>query len=185
MTARDRPISADPPARERVTTARLVCERIRPDHATELERLMCDPLVARTIFVDGLPPDQRTLAAMLARNIGHWEEHGFGIWMLRDREDGQMVGRGGLQHTIVNSRDEVEVGWAIVPERWGQGLATELAEASVAIAFDDLAQPEIVAFTLPHNLASRRVMDKSGFTFEAEIVHNGLDHVLYRRRRPG
>lgn len=177
---------ATPPEdRERVSTARLVCERIRPEHATELERLMCDPLVARTIFVDGLPPDQRTLAAMLARNIGHWDEHGFGIWMLRDREDGQMVGRGGLQHTIVNGRDEVEVGWAIVPGRWGQGLATELATASVTVAFEDLGLTEIVAFTLPHNIASRRVMEKSGFTFDAEIVHNGLHHVLYRQGHPG
>ena len=51
------------------------------------------------------------------------------------------------------------------------------------VAFDDLGLGEIVAFTLPTNVASRRVMDKSGFTFERKIEHAGLPHVLYRRAR--
>ncbi len=113
--------------------------------------------------------------------LEHWEHYGFGPWLLRDRASGVMVGRGGLQHTFVNDRHEIEVGWAIVPERWGQGLATELAQASVALAFDDLGLDRIVAFTLPYNVASRRVMEKAGFVFERGIVHKGLDHVLYRR----
>ena len=53
------------------------------------------------------------------------------MWLLRDRSTGEMVGRGGLQHTFVAGLDEVEAGWAIVPERWGEGLATELAHACV------------------------------------------------------
>ena len=93
-------------------------------------------------------------------------------------------GRGGLQYTFVAGTNEVEVAWAIVPDRWGQGLATELARASVALAFDDLRLREIVAFTLPHNVASRRVMEKSGFEYEGPIVHAGLPHVLYRRFPP-
>ena len=43
---------------------------------------------------------------------------------------------------------------------------------------------ELVAFTLPDNLGSRRVMEKSGFVYERDIVHVGLAHVLYRHRRP-
>jgi RimJ/RimL family protein N-acetyltransferase len=94
-----------------------------------------------------------------------------------------MVGRGGLQWTYVGGHDEVEVAWAVVPERWGEGLATELAEASIATAFGPLHLEQIVAFTLPHNITSRRVMEKTGFQFERDIVHAGLPHVLYRRRR--
>jgi ribosomal-protein-alanine N-acetyltransferase len=94
-----------------------------------------------------------------------------------------MVGRGGLQHTFVAGVNEIEVAWAIVPQRWGEGLATELARAAVDVAFDDLGLNQLVAFTLPSNVASRRVMEKAGFIFEREIVHVGLPHVLYRRRR--
>lgn len=93
-----------------------------------------------------------------------------------------MVGRGGLQCTYVATLNEVEAGCAIAPERWGQGLATELAEASIEAAFGPLGLGEIIAFSLPDNLASRRVMEKTGFVFERDIIHGGLPHVLYRRR---
>jgi len=40
---------------------------------------------------------------------------------------------------------------------------------------------DVVSFTLPDNLTSRRVMEKLGFTFERDTRHAGLPHVLYRR----
>ena len=93
-----------------------------------------------------------------------------------------MVGRGGLQYTYAPGLNEVEAAWAIVPERWGQGLATELAGAAVAAAFEELELPWIIALALPHNFASRRVMEKTGFTYERDIEYAGLPHVLYERR---
>jgi RimJ/RimL family protein N-acetyltransferase len=121
------------------------------------------------------------MARSTEAKVEHWNSHGFGLWMARDRVTRAMVGRGGLQHTFVGGCNEIETGWAIVPERWGEGLATELALASARVAFDDLRLREIVAFTLPHNHASRRVMEKAEFEYERQIVHVGLPHVLYRR----
>jgi [ribosomal protein S5]-alanine N-acetyltransferase len=168
--------------RDCLQTARLVCERLRLDHGPELSILLGDPRIARTLFPSGEPPTGAEVIQGLRSKLDHWERHGFGQWFLRDRESGAMVGRGGLQHTFVAGWHEIEVGWAIVPERWGQGLATELALASVEVAFQELGLSEIVAFTLPDNVASRRVMEKAGFTYEREIVHERLEHVLYRRR---
>ena len=103
------------------------------------------------------------------------------MWLLRDRETGEMVGRGGLQYTYIADLQEVEAGWAIVPERWGEGLATELAKRASRSGSGRSGCSEIVAFTLPDNVASRRVMEKAGFDYERDIVHVGLPHVLYRR----
>jgi RimJ/RimL family protein N-acetyltransferase len=64
---------------------------------------------------------------------------------------------------------------------WGQGLATELGAASIEIAFGPLGLVDVVSFTLPGNVASRRVMEKLGFAFERETIYAGLPHVLYRR----
>ena len=69
-----------------------------------------------------------------------------------------------------------------MPERWSQGIATELGAASLEVAFGPLALPDVVSFTLPDNLASRRVMEKLGFRFERDTVYAGLPHVLYRLR---
>jgi [ribosomal protein S5]-alanine N-acetyltransferase len=167
---------------DRIETPRLIGERLRPDHLADLLILLRDPRVARTLFPTGQPPTEAEVIVNLGDKVAHWDRHDFGIWMLWDRASGAMVGRGGLQHTFVAGCNEIEVGWAIVPERWGEGLATELALAAVDVAFRDLRLREVVAYTLPYNFASRRVMEKAGFSFACEIVHAELPHVLYRRQ---
>jgi ribosomal-protein-alanine N-acetyltransferase len=167
---------------ERVETERMVLERLRPEHAAGLSRLLRDPRVAATLSPTGEPPSEAELIGRLAAKIEHWDRHGFGMWAALDGTTGEMVGRGGLQHTFTAAMNDVEAGWAVVPERWGQGLATELAHACVEVAFEHLGLLELVAFTLPDNVASRRVMEKAGFTYDRDIVHAGLPHVLYRRR---
>jgi len=166
---------------DQIQTARMICERLAPEHTHELVGLLCDPRVGRWLSANAQPPTEVEVVAGLASKLEHWTRYGFGLWLLRDRETGDVVGRGGLQHTFVAGMHEIEVAWAIVPERWGQGLATELAETSLQAAFGPLALPRVVAFTLPDNVASRRVMEKTGFTFQTEIEHVGLPHVLYAR----
>lgn len=58
-----------------------------------------------------------------------------------------------------------------------------LATAFLDVAFPRLALSDVVAFTLPTNHGSRRVMEKLGFSYEREIIYTGLPHVLYRRHR--
>jgi ribosomal-protein-alanine N-acetyltransferase len=167
---------------ERVETPRLVCERLRMEHVPEVARLLRDPRVAQTLWPSAEVPTEQLVIDSTADKERHWSRYGFGLWLVRDRATGEMVGRGGLQWTYVASLNRVEAGWAIVPERWGQGLATEMALAAIDVAFGPLELDEIVAFALPENVASRRVMDKTGFAFDREIVHGGLVHVLYRRQ---
>jgi ribosomal-protein-alanine N-acetyltransferase len=123
------------------------------------------------------------VVANLLGKQAHWDRYGFGLWAVFDRASGAFLGRGGLQHTAVTGSDEVEVGWVIVPERWGEGLATELALASVDAGFETLAVGDLIAYTRPDNVASRRVMEKAGFSYERELEHAVCPHVLYRRRR--
>jgi RimJ/RimL family protein N-acetyltransferase len=68
---------------------------------------------------------------------------------------------------------------ALVSERWAQGLATEAARAAVSWA-RRLDLIELVALTLPANLASRRVIESVGLGFSGEVEHAGMTHLLYR-----
>ena len=173
-----------PDSLERVETLNLVLERLRMEHLPEVSRLLRDPRVAATGWPGGRPPSERDVVISLEDKERHWARYGFGMWLMRDRATGEMVGRGGLQWTAyVRELDEVEVGWSVMPERWGEGLATELARASVDVAFGPLGLDQIVAFTLPDNVASRRVMEKAEFEYDRDILHVGVPHVLYVRRR--
>ena len=174
--------SACPAAPYRIETARMVGERLTLAHGEELTRLLLDPRVAKTMWSAHEMQTPEQVGAGLVRKLEHWDRHGFGQWLFRDRATGSMIGRGGPQHTVASGRDEVEIGWVIVPERWGEGLATELARASLEVAFGPLALREVIAYTQPDNVASRRVMEKTGFLHERLIVYEGEQFVLYRAR---
>jgi [ribosomal protein S5]-alanine N-acetyltransferase len=163
-----------------VETARLVASRLTEADLSELLELLRDPRVAATLSLTGQPPAEDEVRAGLIEAIGHWELHGFGLWLLHERSSGRLVGRGGLQHTFVTGHDEVEVAWAVVPELWGRGLGTELAHAAIDAAFGPLALQEVIAYTLPGNQASRRVMEKCGFGYDRPIDVQGVHQVLYR-----
>jgi [ribosomal protein S5]-alanine N-acetyltransferase len=162
---------------------RLRYEPVASEHRDELSAMMRDPRVMRTLWPSAALPSEDQIRASLQAKIVHWERHGFGLWVLRERVSGDFVGRGGLQYTDTLGRRAVEAAWAVVPDRWNRGFATELARTSLEVGFNDLGLSEVIAFTLPDNLASRRVMEKTGFVYDGEISHAGLPHVLYRRRR--
>ena len=162
---------------ETFSTERLIAERLCARHLEELCRLHQDPRVMATL--GGLRSAEET-KAHLEKSLTHWARHGFGLWALRDKAEGRFVGRAGLRHVFVGGGEEVELAYALAAEAWGRGLATEIARALLRLAFERLDLTEVVAFTLPTNLASRRVMEKVGFTFERDIVHAGLPHGLYR-----
>jgi ribosomal-protein-alanine N-acetyltransferase len=161
-------------------TDRLIAERLRLEDLDELRRMHHDPRVMATL--GGLRSDAQT-QQFLRENLRHWDRHGYGLWMFRANADGRFVGRGGLRHAHVGGNDEVELAYALMAAFWGIGLATEMAEAIVTVAFEPLGVENIVAFTLTTNQASRRVMEKVGCKFERHIVHAGLPHVLYRITR--
>lgn len=165
---------------ETITTPRLTGERFRPDHFDLLCRLHQDPVVMATL--GGVRPDEKT-QEFLDENVAHWDTHGFGLWILRDRASGAFAGRAGLKWIHVGGAMEIELGYTFLQEYWGRGLATEIAQASIDVAFGPLDLDNIVCFTLPTNFASQRVMAKVGFIFEREIVHLGDATLLSRMTR--
>ena len=94
------------------------------------------------------------------------------------------MGRGGIRKVTVNDKEEVELGYALMPEFWGQELAVEIGRKALAIAFNQFNYPRIVCYTLVTNRKSQRVMQKIGFTFEENIIHANQPHVLYRYQNP-
>ena len=116
---------------------------------------------------------------MLHADIGHWRQLDYGPWAVREREGERFVGRVGLHRTTVEEVPETELAWTTDPGFQGRGYATEAARAAIDLARAAGLQ-ELVAMTLPTNVASRRVAEKLGMEVEREISHVGMPHLLYR-----
>lgn len=151
-----------------------------PGDEADFLRLRRDPRVALTLSVDGLPPGEAEVRANFAAKLARWETSGYGIWIFREAASGAFVGYCGLAPDMIDGREEVELLYAIMPEYWGRGVTTALAAAVLRVAFGELGLAEVIAYTLPTNRASQRVMEKNGLRYERDIVHAGLPHVLYR-----
>jgi ribosomal-protein-alanine N-acetyltransferase len=164
-------------APEHLTTARMRGESVREAHLDGLARIMGEPAFGRTM--GGIKSRER-VAEDIARFREHWEIHGFGLWSFFMGDE--LVARGGLMPADVDGEPAVEVAWGVHPDHWGQGLATEIGAASLEVAWRDLRLSEVVAFTLPHNAPSRRVMEKLGMTHTGDTIHAGMPHVVYRLR---
>jgi RimJ/RimL family protein N-acetyltransferase len=161
-------------------TPRLRAERLRLGHLEELRRMHGEPRVMATL--GGVRSEDET-RQFLAANLAHWDRWSYGLWMFRDTA-GFFVGRGGLRHVTLDGVDEVELAYALMPDFWGKGLATEMAQALLSLALSRFGLTGVVSFTLVTNRASGRVMKKLGLKFERQIDHAGQPHVLYRAAPP-
>jgi RimJ/RimL family protein N-acetyltransferase len=132
--------------------------------------------------------------AFAARIEAHFQAKGFGLWAVEVPGEASFIGFVGLAVPRFEAHfmPAVEVGWRLDRPYWGRGFATEAARASVADGFERIGLEEIVSFTTPTNLPSRRVMERLGMTrdeaddFEhpaLPIGHPMRRHVLYRLRR--
>jgi RimJ/RimL family protein N-acetyltransferase len=127
--------------------------------------------------------------ALIDRIEAHFDRHGFGFWAAEHH--GTFIGFIGLAVPRFQAAFTpcVEIGWRLARPWWGQGLATEGARAALQYGFGSLGLSEIVSFTVPANLRSRRVIEKLGMFYAQEFAHPGMPdghllqrHVLYRLR---
>jgi len=158
-----------------------------------------DPLFA----INGDPESMRYFAATLnraesdawaARMRAHFAEHGWGLWVVEEAATGDFVGVVGLM-TIpwqASFTPAVEIGWRIAPGLRRLGYAEEAARAALAYGFGTLGLASIVAFTVPGNTASWKLMEKLGMTAAGEFEHPRLPeghhyrrHLLYRLDQAG
>jgi len=160
------------------TTERLRAERLTAAHLPEIRRMHRDPAVMAQL---GGVRDEEQTAAYLQRNLRHWAMHGFGLWILRERDGGDPVGRAVLRHLTIDDVDDVEVGYAFYQAYWGHGLATEVATRCVGIAARALNLTSVVGLTDPANRASRHVLEKAGLTYERDCLHEGHPSALFRK----
>ncbi len=165
---------------EHFTTRRMVAERLTAVNFDDVRRLHLQPEVMKTLTVDGQTLTDKATHEELEHDVAHWEQHGFGPWVFRDREDGQFLGRAGLKLYRINDKDVVGLAYAVMDDHWNRGLATEMAQASLLVGFERLCFPEVSCWALPINYASLRVMEKLGFRYQEDLAFAGLPYRFYR-----
>jgi ribosomal-protein-alanine N-acetyltransferase len=173
-----------------LTTERLL---LRPPSAADGAELAAMNAGAGVMRHFPKPLDFAGSEAFRERIARHFEEHGHGFWAVLRRDAPGLVGLVGLLNIPWSARftPAVEIGWRIAPGHQRRGYAEEAARAALADGFGRLGLAEIVAFTIPANEPSWRLMEKLGMARDGAFDHPNLPeghamrrHLLYRLRRP-
>ena len=167
----------------KLETPRLQLRRWELDDLPRFAALNADPDVMAHF---ASPLSKEETADLIARFESSFEEHRFGVWAVEVKWARAFIGMCGLSVPGFEApfMPAVEVGWRFAKETWGNGYATEAAEAAISYGFAEVGLEEIVSFTAVGNQQSRRVMERLGMTHrpEDDFDHPNLpeDHHLRR-----
>ena len=158
-----------------IETKRLLLRDWRDGDEHLLDRHCNTEAVMR--WLGGVQPFQKQADAVerlktYARNWGHT------FWAVERKSDGEFLGFCGLKRANGAGSSvlgEVEIGWRLREDAWGQGYAKEAALASLRHAFARVGAQRVVALTVDGNMASRGLMARLGMRRREDLDYVDAD----------
>jgi RimJ/RimL family protein N-acetyltransferase len=157
-------------------TERLTLRKITVDDAAFMLDLLNQPSFIQFIGDRGIRTLDDARDIILKRYIDAYERLGFGIYLTLLREDQTPIGICGLVKR--DGLDDVDVGYAFLPQFWSKGYASESVSAVLAYARNTLGIRRILGITTPDNAGSIRVLEKAGLKFEGIVKLPGEEAEL-------
>lgn len=165
-----------------IETERLFLREWLREDFHHFKPIATNPQVMKYIGTGEIWSDER-IERFIDNNIDLYKKYGFCLWALIHKQTQNLIGFCGLSPL---SQSEIEIGWWLAPEYWGNGLATEAALAVMLFGFERLNLPRIVSIAQPPNQRSIRVMEKLGMHFEKMSTdHRGIEVVYYAKDKLG
>jgi RimJ/RimL family protein N-acetyltransferase len=150
-------------------TQRLWLREYVPEDAQATFELGSDPLVQQYTDDPRFASVEEARTALIEHPIADYRKFGFGRWAVVFKPNGKLIGMAGLKY-LADCR-EVDLGYRLLPEYWGLGLATEASLASVRYGFQALQLSRIIGLVDPVNVQSVRVLEKCGLAFEKMVEY--------------
>jgi len=170
-----------------IETARLRLRKFIPGDVPALHAVLGDP-----IAMQWYPAafDREGVEGWIRRNMDRYRRDGHGLWAMVLKSSDEVIGDCGCVIQEVEDKPEVEIGYHVRRDLWGNGYATEAARSCMNYAFDTLGASRVISMIRPENLNSRRVAEKNGLTCEKIIFWlpkgaqgSGYEHCIYARAR--
>lgn len=145
-----------------IETPRLLLRNWQETDRAFFHEINSDPVVME--FFPALRSREES-DALMDRVVAMINDDSFGFYALQDKDTGDTVGFTGLMRTDLEPfmpKGVLEIGWRLAQRYWGKGYVTEAALASLAYAFDERAEDEVVSFAVHNNHRSISVMQRIG-----------------------
>ena len=165
------------------TSERLLFRLYTQEDFDFLYGMLSDPEMVRYIG-NGDTRDPKGTQAFLEWIYSHYEMNKeYGLKVIVRKDDHVPVGHAGIVPQKVNGKDELEVGYWIAREYWGNGYASESAKALLHRGISQLGLDRLISLIQEGNGASRKIANKNGMRAEAKIVLKGRNVYVYSNSR--
>jgi ribosomal-protein-alanine N-acetyltransferase len=159
-------------------TQRLLLRHLVIEDLDNLFAFYSDPEVVK--YIPDAPRNYEETKEELERFMnGHPKFPELGLWATVYKETGRFIGRCGLLPWTIEGQNEVEVAFALSKAYWGQGLATEAAQAIVRYGFEYLHLSRLICVIDHDNKGSIGVAKKIGMAFEREAQDKYGPFLIY------
>lgn len=150
-------------------TPRLLLRTVRETDIPSLhQRIFGVPEVMRYVFAGNeLSAGESETFIKTNFNFGNTAT---GLSVLTERGSKEIIGAAGLLPCDVLGADDLELGFILAKQAWGQGFAREIGEGQLAFGFREMARSRLLALVHPDNAASRRVIEKIGMTHVKDLT---------------
>ena len=148
-------------------TERLILRQFTTDDAEFILELLNEPSFIQNIGDRGVRNKSDAERYIEKGPVASYVQFGFGLYLVQLKESGESIGMCGLIKR--DSLDDVDIGYAFLPEFWSKGYAVESAQAVREYGCNVIGLKRIVAITDPVNEGSIRVLEKLGFKFEKMV----------------
>jgi RimJ/RimL family protein N-acetyltransferase len=163
-------------------TPRLILRRQVIEDLEGLWALYCNPNIIK--YIPDAPRSREEAKEELEWHMhGHPRNPQLGLWATIHKETGKFIGRCGLLPWTIDGQNEVEVAYTIAEEFWGKGLGTEAAQAILEYGFNKLNLSRLVCLIDSDNIASQKVAENIGMTFEKESLDETGPFLIYSSTR--
>jgi RimJ/RimL family protein N-acetyltransferase len=175
-----------------IDTARLILRGWRESDDAPFHEMGLDPEVMRYL---GPPMTLADAKDARERMTDLLASRGYCFWAIERKADGAFLGFCGVKPGPVDTpiADEIEIGWRLRRDAWGQGYAREAAAASIDWTWANTGAPAIAAITVIDNSRSWGLMERLGMTRDpgGDFDHPAVPddsplkrHLTYRIARP-
>jgi ribosomal-protein-alanine N-acetyltransferase len=161
-----------------VETPRLIIREFFPEELEAYLNHFKDEEVC--LYLPKRTTDERIKIFMIA-TANYATNKQLGIWGMFSKADGDFIGS-----CLLRPFDEpgkIELGYSMDKKYWGKGIGTEMTIAMIDHGFTDASVAEVVAVTVPENIASQRVLEKAGLVRSGNLVRNGEELAYFRKAR--
>jgi len=151
----------------RLETDRLYLRRVTLEDADLMMAIWNDPAFVRYVGDRGVRTIEQAREALLSGPLRLFADYGYGPYAVVRKSDDARLGICGLFRR--ENLEHPDIGFALLPDSCGKGLASEAAQAVLAHARDDLQLEEITAIVSPENKRSIALIEKLGLSFAGMI----------------